>query len=193
MVSMTKLRPDPPAVAEDDFPTIDRRRSDMLEGIRKREVALALARNPGDAESDRGEWARTFAADFVETARRRPERLESEIRDHHEELENLRPFWEAARERHDQTLARQSTAVAVSLQPRQKAIVRKISAALEQLSASIGDARELHKEFERRSPKPSPFWPDITAELIRFGVLGDHTSAGSRWAQRMRSIGLLPR
>ena len=33
MVSMTKLT-DPPAVAEDDFPTIDRRRSDMLEGIR---------------------------------------------------------------------------------------------------------------------------------------------------------------
>jgi hypothetical protein len=190
---MTKTRPDPPADAE-DFPTINRRMTGFLDGIRKRKTALSLAANYADADAERAAWARTFAADFVEIAKRRPDKLIAEIRDLEDEAESLEPFLLAAREKHEQLQAQQATAIARELQPKQKQIVKRISGALESLSAALGDARDLHREFDRRSPRPtSPFWANTAGELMGLANLADYRSAGAVWAQRMRSLGLLPK
>lgn len=195
-MAFPKSRTDPPKSnldqAEQRWRAVDGKFAQLTQSIERRQIALSLHRNPDDARDEsRTAWARSYAAEFIQIARRRPDRVEREILDLTDQLDDIRAEHAAARVELEHQRAVATSEIAVELQPRQRQAVQRIAAALEALSRSLADANEINAELARRAPLPtSAFLPFITGELC-FAALGDPNSAASAWARRMKSIGIL--
>lgn len=180
--------------AERRFRKIDDAMAAAVTLRERKAVARSLAANPGDAGQDRTAWARKFAGDLITAAKRRPDRLDREILDLDEAIDDMRAERAAARAEWEHQRSVRTSEIAISLQGRQRQVVARLSKILESLSETIDDARAINVELAQRAPLPtSVYLPSVTDELAPFACLGNHLSAASRWAQRMKQIGILPR
>ena len=192
---MAKLATASVASPEDDiaaYHEINASKMALADKMARGKVAASLAAGVSEAgDPERTRWAKAYAKDYAEIARRRPERLAAEIRDAQDELESLLPFHAAAFEKYERALSRQTAEVAIALQPKQKILVKRIAGLLEQLSSAIAEARELQAELTRRAPLPtSAHLPCVTTEISNMS-LGRYDTAASRWVARMKQIGIL--
>jgi hypothetical protein len=155
-------------------------------------VALSLARNPPDAEGDRGDVARRIAGEYAALVRKRPDHVARDLADLDYEIQlqqvnviREREIWDACR-------WREANRLAIARQPRQRAAVEKTGKALELLSIAIAEECAIREEYSRASPEAiSAFLPDCSFELASVGSLADWGSGASVWARRMKGLGLI--
>jgi hypothetical protein len=160
-----------------------------LELIRRREMAEALARNPDDADRDRGAAARRIAGDLRRLAERDYEAFSRETRRLKLELEDARPAFAAAVDQTNMIRRQTSNSIAAGLQPRHRRAVADIGNALEALSRAILAERQIRDEFSRRAPEPtSRFLPDMSPAI---GTLAEWDSVPAQWARAARKNGFL--
>ena len=198
MSLLTKLRPDPPVSDLEDLhakaKAVDSKIADRTERKDKLNLALSLLRNIGDAERDRTAVARERVKDVIEYVKRRPDKVDLEIKDIDDELHDLRKEKEALFPDHEHAKSVRTSQRAIARQPAQRKIANRIAAALTELSQALDDARQLHADFAREAPNPtSVYLPTITDELAGFADLGVYTTAASRWSQRMIYLGIIPK
>ena len=91
-------------------------------------------------------------------------------------------MWEHAR-------SRGTSRLALALQSRQRAIVRKIADAVEKLSDAMAEERSLHRELARTSPNGVSAYLEHCSPAIA-GV-EDHTGALFAWRKKMHNLKLL--
>lgn len=132
-------------------------------------------------------------------AERRTDRVLDEIREYEIAIiPAARERLSAALKRQELARGRHKEARALQLAPRQGPAVRKIASALEKLSEAVAAASLIQGELEAKCRPPSPAipWvhsqrlPDIVGELAHTN-LGLVDSNASKWARRMKQLGLL--
>jgi hypothetical protein len=175
------------------FRAIDDLLQSKIDRRERLEIARSLTINAQDADEERTEWARRRAGDLVEMARRRPDKTNREILDLTEAIEDLRAEHSAARAELDHQRSVRTSQLAIATQPAQRKIANRIAAALSELSAAIAAADDLQREFAARAPLSSSVYLPSLVDELGFAQLGDHQSSASRWVQRMKAVGVLPR
>ncbi len=88
---------------------------------------------------------------------------------------------------------REVNRAACLLQPRQRAAVKAMAKAVEDLSSAIAEERDCHAELRRLapfSPLGSPNLPDLSSDL-QIGTLADFQGIAWTWARRLRQLKIL--
>jgi hypothetical protein len=154
-----------------------------------RELALSLARNPVAAGSYRTDDARKKAGAFLKTAARRPEVLVEEARQLGYELEDSAAEFGRERDAYHEAVRTESNRVAAELAPKHHAAVKRIAAAIEELSRASAVERAVRAEFAARAPESTSAM--LPAMDGCFGVLAEFDSLLSGWARVARRLGYL--
>ena len=190
---MTKLKAEPTTpslkAAEARWAEIDLKWRKMIEhrdGIRMAQ-SLSFDRNNQRVP----QHLRDKAAPFMKQAVRRPERLDEQLADVWDEIDDFDPEYQAERDIWNAARRRETTKLAGELQPRHRAAVEKIGEALSALSRAMEEEVEIHAELARTAPEAeSALLPNCIVELV-IGTLADWNSPASEWARRMRKLGIL--
>jgi len=181
------------AEAEQTFASIDRQLASLeaeRDGIA---ISLSLLGSE-DRYSDRCAWARERARDFLESTQRRPDKAASRVRDIDDQLTDLAAAHREAREVLQHWRSKRTSELAISLQPKQRAAVVRIAAALSELSAAVSECREGNRQLARCAPLPTSLYlPDVGGELSFFADLSDHRSVAGNWIKRVQQLGILPK
>jgi hypothetical protein len=120
-------------------------------------------------------------------AERRIPKLAEEV---NEQLEELRPKWIKAQQEWQEACRRETSRIAISLQPQHRAAVKRLAAAVEELSRAIEQERAVHPELRKKAPlETSAYLPNCAPPIG--GGLDNPVSPLSEWARRLRKIGLL--
>ena len=134
---------------------------------------------------------RKKAAPFLKMAVRRPEKLNDQLADIEDEIDESTSEYEAVRDLWNAARRRETTRIAGDLQPRHRVAVIKIAEALSAMSRAMEAEAEIRAELARTAPEvESALLPNCIAGLV-IGSLGDFNSPASDWARRMRKIGIL--
>ena len=165
-------------------------RNALLDKIASCRLAISMANNPGD-NGNVPDPLRAKAEPYLRDARKWPEKLREIIGETELELENINKtysdendLWEAARRRETNRLA-------LALQPKHRAAVRRMADAIEALSAAIADERECRAELRRIAPLPeSPNLPDLSSDLL-VGCVSEYNAPAWHWARRIRKMNIL--
>lgn len=97
-----------------------------------------------------------------------------------------------AQEDHQRERDLAAMALAKQLQPRHKAAVRKLAAAIEVLSAATAEERTIRGELMASglAPTGSLLLPDASS-MLQLGTLDEFSSKASEWGRTMRRLGVL--
>jgi hypothetical protein len=191
MVFAKKSTPDPPPsefeLARDRYSRSQAELEKLSAEERSLRLALGLANNPTDADSDRCAEARRIAGKYYGLAVRRPDQVAARLREIQYELDDRnnefvteRDLWEVARRR-------ETTRIAEQLAPKHRAAVMAIARAFEALSAAIQSERDVHAELSRTAPeRESALLPSMAPAI---GTLAEYDSVAAAWARRYRQMG----
>ena len=192
----TKTKPKPAEHAVPDFEAakarwaeIDVKRRKLLEqsdGIR---LAQNYARSGVDKRVP--EAIRAKADPYLKLAKRSPQKMAQQLEDVLYAIEDFDPKFQVERDLYQAACQRETSRVALDLQPRHRAAVKEIVKAIEALSRAMTDEIETRAELARTAPDTSSaYLPNCVAGLT-IGTLADWNSQASEWARRMRRIGVL--
>lgn len=196
MLALKKSVPDPPA-SGDDFATtkakwhaIKARHDALTDLILGLEVALGFAAKPNDWQRV-PERLKALAEPHLELATRKPDKVRAQHREAVEAEADMRPELRDAWENWERAKAKETSAIALSLQPKQRAIIfDRLIPAVEAISDSLIELEVLQAELQRRAPNPhSPYLPDVSFLLP--GKLTDWGSPASQWRRELRRLGIL--
>ncbi len=118
-------------------------------------------------------------------------KLVRQAEDAAEALEDATPGFLVERELWAAASRRETTHVALDLQPRHRADVKAIAKALEDLSRSMAAEEETRAELARTAPEQSSAYLPNCSAFLAFGSLADWNSPASVWARQMRKMGIL--
>jgi hypothetical protein len=144
-----------------------------------------------DRESDRFAWCRAKMDEHWPAGRPQPFawRIPNLVAAAQEAIELAHSKWFAAQQAWEHARTKETSRVAKSLQPRQRAAVRKIADAAEKLSEAMAEERALHDELARTSPIGiSSYLPPCSP---RIAGLEDYRGELSAWRKRIRNLGIL--
>lgn len=153
-------------------------------------LATWNAASDAERESDRfagvREKFKNYWSDKSPPAAWRIPGLVSEI---NERIQLAHAKWIEAQPAWAHACSRETSQIAKSMQPRQRAAVKKIAAAVTALSEAMHEERELHRELERTAPNPtSAYLPRCSPNIA--GV-EDHTGELFAWRRRIRQLKIL--
>ncbi len=134
---------------------------------------------------------RKAAAEFLDVARRKPHKLKNQISDLKDDLSDSEPAFHEAARRWEHVKSVETSRVAISLQPRQREVAKRISRALGELSTALFESDELNQQLAASAPNATSLYlPNLASD---FGDmrLGNPFSAASRWLKRRQTIGVL--
>lgn len=196
LATLTKMKPDPPA-ADSDFSAakarwtaIKSRHDELTNLIQGLEVALGYAARPTD-------WDRVpanlkkLAEPHMEAATRKPDRVRAQLRDAVEAEQDLRPELHAEWTAFEAAKQRETSKIALELQPRQRQIIlQRLIPAVEQISDALIALADLQKELQGRAPNASSMYlPDVSFLLP--GRLDDWSSPASQWRRQLKKMGII--
>ncbi len=131
------------------------------------------------------------ARPFKKLAVKRPEKVADLLADVRDEIEEHTPIYFAANEAIAAAKRRETNRLACELQPRHRAAVKAMAAALEALSRAMEHEIGARAELARLAPQPtSPNLPDMSGELGT-GMMFEHDGIMWLWARRVRQLGIL--
>jgi hypothetical protein len=167
----------------------DAKRKELIERIDGMRLAYSFARSEDMTQVPAHLVEK--AKPFMIEARRRPARLVENISELEDERAEQASVIQAERELHQAAQRAETNRIANELQPRHKAAVKAMAAAMEKLSQAIADEREVREELKKSAPLPnSAKLPDLFSDLL-VGTLADWGSPMWKWAKKVRDLGAL--
>ena len=163
------------------------------DGLLERREGMTLAQSLSFDEKNNQmpQHLRDRAKPYLRLAARRPLKLADELADVMDEIEEINPVFQAARDDWERAQRAETNRIAIGLQDKHRGAVREISEALELLSRAVAAECELHDELKRRAPKAeSPNLPNMSGELIDF-CLSERGSTAWRWRRRVHQLKIL--
>jgi hypothetical protein len=149
----------------------------------------SLNASSGDEDPSRTKVVRALVAKHFGANPPASWRLPELILEADERVTLAQPAWLAAEDEWRKACSRETSRVAVTLQPRQRAAVRKIAAAVEALSLAMAEERAVHVELARTAPNPtSAYLPACSPRLSGVEQYGGELFA---WRARVLEIGIL--
>lgn len=195
MLAMLKSVPDPPAdsdfaAAKAKWQAIKARHDELTNMIQGIEVALSMACNPSDAKRVPANL-RKLAEPHLELVSRKPDKARQQHREAVEAEQDLRPELRDAWEVYEAAKQRETSKIAIELQPKQRAIVLdKLVPAIEAISDAIIELEALQTELQKRAPNPTSAWlPRV--DFLLPGRLDDWGSPASQWRRQLKKIGII--
>ncbi len=148
------------------FAEIDGRLKALGAAIDARRLALQLA--PDDEATSRTPGALwSLAKPHLTAARRRPAKVADEIANLELEAHDLVLPHRQAKDAMDLAARQETDQIAIVLQPRHRAVVKKLVSAAEAFSMALAAERAIRFELRRQAPWPtSGFLPDVTEGLV---------------------------
>jgi hypothetical protein len=201
MAMLAKTKPDPPTfdfqAEKSAWLAIDAERKAKINRVDAMRLAFSLATEKReDVERLRGAGEHLLArrkagAEFVDLAKRRPQRLRDMIADLEDDLADTEPAYLDAARHWEHCRSVETSRIAIGLQGRQREIARRISRALSDLSTACFEAEELAAQLRAAAPNESSLYlPAIAGDFAEMR-LGDPFSTASRWLKRMKIVGVL--
>ena len=156
------------------------------EGIK---LAVSLAKSPDEKRVP--QHLRDRAAPFMKLAQGRMFKRTRVLEALEDEILELAPKRAEESELWQQARRAETSRIALELQPRHRAAVKKIAALIENLSRAMEVESDVRAELARTAPEPeSGYLPNCIGGL-NFGMLSEWGSPASQWAQGMRQLKIL--
>ena len=153
-------------------------------------LALSLAASPENARRV-SDAVRQFAHPYKKLAERRRSKAIAEREDTVYALDEMTPAHSAEAEIWAAVRQRETNRLGCLLQPRHRAAVKAMAAAMEALSRATADECDVRDELRRLAPLPiSPNLPDLSSDLC-LGQMADWGGVAWTWARRLRTLGIL--
>ena len=150
-----------------------------------------MAAGPESQRERMPETLRARAEAFAERADNDADGLAAEALAMEREAAAMGPAVVAAKATFDAAARRETTRIALGLQPRHEAAAKKVIRAVERLSAATSEERAVRRELERTAPvATSPFLPDLTT-VLGCGTIAEYGSPAWQFARMVRQLRIL--
>ena len=176
--------------AESRWAALDGERQALARTVTGAKLALSMARS---RNADRvPQHLREATAEFAEEAETAPHRLEAKINKDHARLRKLEQEKVPIEyERLAAARRARTNELAASMQPEHRAIIQRMTDAVQALSDAILAERELHARLKREAPLDTSAKLPNVSQILGTGALSDRDS--QLWAYRafINRLGIL--
>ncbi len=169
---------------------VDAKRRKLIESRDGLQLAISITANPINSQR-MPEGLRQKAHPYLKLARKRRAKALADSDEISIEIEDTAPDYFAASEGWHGAKRSETNRIGAHLQTGQRAAVRIMVKAVEDLSAAMAAERECRAELRRLAPLPeSPNLPDLSSGL-EVGCLSDWGGPAWRWARQIRKLQIL--